>query len=407
MGRDVSRKRIQGYMILCLSLLCLTGMSAAGCGKKDVEYIADGQERTDLADTLEEEEDFEIDIWEELYEVEQNDGDTVTVKIRAAVSSGPDTSQVIGIKRATLDENERDRIAGAVLENGVELEEGLYGGNRDGIPYRMKIGENRIVLYPEDWTQVAPEALKNESEVFVAQSSKKGCNNECELSEEDALELACQFLEEIGVSDRSMTWRENLLWIGNDAEQVTETKWKTATNVQDGYIFWFMQTMPQGEELTGLWYDTDIDHFTIEVSNDGIYGDDGFIDKKMHTIVCVNEHGVIAADIRNIYEITSIEENISLLPVETIQGILLEELKEPDDYAAARNRNLLYYDIFQFDYCLLWDETGEQGSYVPIWELRCSSNIDFATVTVNAIDGSIITWEQRGGYVPEDSAVDD
>lgn len=356
MGRDVSKKKVQGHTVLSLSLLCMAVLCAAGCGKKDVDYIADGQESTDLAETFEEEENFEIEIWEELYEVEQNDGDTVTVKIRSGVSRGPDTSQVVGIKRVTLDENERDRIAEIVLENGAELENGIYRGSRDGIPYRMGIGENQIVFCPEDWTQVVPEALKNESEVFVERSGRcEFSDNECELSREDALELACQFLEEIGLSDRAIVWGENLLWRCNNAEQLTETKWKTATNVQDGYIFWFVQTMSQGEELIQLHSDTDTSIFPIGVvSNDMVYGDDAFIDKKMHTVVCVNDHGVIAASIRNFYEITSIEDDVSLLPVETVQGILLEELKEPNAYAAKRNRNLLYYNSLQFGYCLLW-----------------------------------------------------
>lgn len=89
-----------------------------------------------------------------------------------------------------------------------------------------------------------------------------------------------------------------------------------------------------------------------------------------------------------------------------MRGILQKEVAEPDDYAAEVNRNLLYYWGLNFGYCLLWDENGEQGSYVPVWELLGGST-DITNITVNAIDGSIITWEQKAGIVSENPVTED
>lgn len=413
MKKDVNGKKIYRNMLLCVLLLCLTGMSAAGCGKKDVDYIADGQESADLAEPLDEEEDFEIEIWEELYEVEQNDGDTVTVKIRAAVNSGPDTSQVIEVKRMALDESVREQITKAVFGDGVSVKNGVYTGDRDGIPYRMRIGENRISLYPADTIQVVPKELADMARFLPEEVEKSysfwpvwsNYTNHAKISEKEAVEIAGQFLEDIGLSDRSLCNVKALEW-QPDFVVMDEERVYAGGSMVDGYVLYFQQTI-QGEAMTQLTDDTDSEGFWRWQQDD----DDETVwieDTRMHTVVCVNDHGVVAADIQNIYEITSVKEDVSLLPVETIQGIMQNELEKPGEYIAKVTGNYIYYWGMDYGYCLLWDETGKNGSYVPICELRCSSNIDLATVTVNAIDGSIITWEQRGGFTgsSEDSTVE-
>ena len=402
MRKNMIRKRAYRDLLLCLSLLGLSGLCAAGCGKRNVNYIGDEQESTDISEPLNAGESAGQSLWEESFAATRENGDTVTVKVKTTVGSEPDASQVIGIKRVELDESASERIAKAALGDEASFEDNVYTGSRDGIPYQMRIGQKRISLYPTDdaMAQIAPEDLKGALGYSLEEGGgTQGGGNMTELTEEEAVELAEQFLEEIGFSDRTLSGAKTLYWTGK-MESLGENAWATMS-VQNGYVFYFEQTL-RGDMLPPLSGDTDTDGFWLWQEGDEtreIY------DSKMHTMVCVYGHDVIAADIYNIYEITSIEDDVSLLPVKTVQGIMQKEVAQPSDYYADLYNNSLYYWGLSYGYCLLWDDGFMQGSYVPICELR--GNTDFMNITVNAIDGSIITWEQKDGLESVNSATED
>lgn len=402
MTKKANRKKNDKRLMLCVSLLCLLGMCASGCGKRNVNYVGDEQESTDISESLNTGESAGQSLWEESFAATRANGDTVTVKVKTAIGSEPDTSPVIGIKRVELDGSAGERIAKAALGEEASLEGDVYTGSRDGIPYQMKIGQKRISLYPTDdaIAQIAPEDLKGALGFYFEEGGgTKGGGNMSELTEEEAVEIAERFLEEIGFSDRTLSGAKTLYWTGK-MESLGENAWATMS-VQNGYVFYYEQTL-RGDTLSPLSGDTDTDGFWLWQEEDetrGIY------DSKMHTMVCVYGHDVIAADIYNIYEITSIEDDVSLLPVKTIQGIMQKELAQPDDYYADLYNNSLYYWGLNYRYCLLWDDGFTQGSYVPVCELH--GNQDFMNITVNAIDGSIITWEQKEGIKSANSATED
>lgn len=389
MRKSAIRKGTYRYLLLCLSLLCLSCLCAAGCGKRSVEYIGDGEDSTDapeLSETGQGE-----GLWEESFAATRENGDTVTVKVKTAVRSGPDTSQVIGIKRAALDGNTGEQIVKAALGDEAGLEDGVYTGSRNGMPYKMRIGQNRISFYPKDMKEIAPEDIKDAIDVSLyAGGGTTGGGNMTELPEEEAEELAGQFLEEIGFTDRELIEAKTLEWTGQ-MELLGEDWWSTMS-LQNGYVFYYAQTVG-GEILPQILSDTDTDGFWLW--QDGEEESWDIYEAKMHTVVCVYGHEVIAADIYNIYEVTSMEDDVTLLPVKTVQGIMQKEVAQPDEYYADLNNNSLYYWGMNYGYCLLWDDEFTQGSYVPIWELR--GNMDFMSIMVNAIDGSIITWEQKEG----------
>ena len=336
------RKSVYRDVLFGMSLLCLMGMSTAGCGEKDVDYIADGQENADTRRTLNAE-DGEKNLWEEMFAIDRENGDTVTVKVRTTVGAGPDTSQVIEIKRMALDENAKERITKAVFGDGVSVEDGVYTGDRDGIPYRMRIGENRISLYPADITQVKPEEMDDMEQLFPDELTERpyeftiagGMNyqNYAELSEKEAIEIARQFLTDIGLSDRSLCNVKLLQWDSHPLYVIMDDGTRYGGSIVDGYVFYFQQTI-QGEEMTQLTDDTDSEGFGtwFQGYDEPVWDED----TRMHTVVCVNDHGVIAADIQNIYEVTSVEEDVSLLPVETIQGIMRNELENRENILPKR-----------------------------------------------------------------------
>ena len=401
MPKAVRRKKIYRYLLLGAPLLFLSVLCTAGCGKRSVDYIAEEQDTADAAEYLNTGTRTGGSLWEESFAVEKENGDTVTIKVKVAVGSGPDSSQVVGVRRVALDETARERIASAALGDGASFADGVYRGSRDEIPYRMRIGENRISLYPEDMTQLAPDELKDSLNCHLeggGGTSGGGYNGIME--EDEGAELAAQFLEELGFSDRNLVETKCLGWNG-EVEYSPENSY-VSMGMMEGYIYYFEQKL-QGEPVIPVTEDTDIDGFWLWQEGEEY---DGLYDAKMHTIVCVKDYKIIAADIQNIYEITSVDEDVRLLPVETVQGILQNELAEPDTYLANEEGTLLYYWGLMHRYCLLWDDTGKNGSYVPIWELQ-GGETDGTNIVVNAIDGSVVTWEQRNRMMPVNPAAED
>lgn len=391
MKKDGNEKKIYRWMLFGMSLLCLTGVSAAGCGKRGVSYVKDGTENADETETAATEADAEPDTWEFFYPAKMESGNIVSVRIKVDIGSGPGTSEVMGIRRTVLGESTKRQIAETVLGDEVSLEDDVYSGSRDGMPYQMRMGQSTVSLYPADMIQLAPEELKKA--VTCAFNPGEGVlGNRCGLSQEEAVELAVQFLEEIGFSDRSFCCNVTpLVWTGQIEQR--DDGGGRFTSITDGYAVFFEQTL-NGEKMSQLAGNTAQNYFDIWHEEDGRER----TSNEMHTVLCVDERGVIAMDMRNFYEITSIEEDVSLLPVSTVCDIMEKELTGHADRYITRSEDDLYYKKLSFGYCLLWDDAGEYGSYVPVWELDDSIfELDSSKIVVNAIDGSIIPLEQRGG----------
>lgn len=393
MKKDGDEKIRYRWMLLGMSLLCLAAMSAAGCGKRDVSYVKDGTENADETGAEGTEADAAPDTWEFFYPAKMESGNIVSVRVEVDIGDVPKTSEVIGVKRTVLEESTKKQIAETVLGDEASFENGVYTGSRDGISYQMKIGERRISFYPADLAQIAPQYPPQMKEaVEYGLSAESGSGNRCELSAEEAVELAGQFLEEIGFSDRIFCNMKSLVWMGVIGQPDEDTS--TIIPVTDGYVMFFEQTL-KGDQMPQFSGDTEQEILDLWLDErEYISGRQ----MKMHTVLCVDDHGVIAMDIFNLYEITSIEENVSLLPVSTVCDIMEKELTDHADRYITRSEDDLYYKKLNFGYCLLWDDADECGSYVPVWELDDSVfGLDSSKVVVNAIDGSIIPLEQRGG----------
>lgn len=391
MKKDGNQKKIYRWMLFGMSLLCLAGMSAAGCGKRGVSYVNDGTENADENETAATEADAEPDTWEFFYPAKMESGNIVSVRIKVDIGSGPGTSEVMGIRRTVLEESTKRQIAETVLGDEVSLEDDVYSGSRDGIPYQMRMGQRTVSLYPADMIQLAPEELKNA--LTCALNTGEGISgNRCGLSQDEAVELAGQFLEEIGFSDRSLCCNVMpLVWTGQIEQR--DDGGGRLMSITDGYAVFFEQTLNEEKmpQFAGNTVQKYIDIWFEEDGRERTYNE-------MHTVLCVDERGVIGMDMRNFYEVTSIEEDVSLLPVSTVCDIMEKELTDHADRYITRSEDDLYYKKMSFGYCLLWDDAGEYGSYVPVWELDDSIfELDSSKIVVNAIDGSIIPLEQRGG----------
>lgn len=373
--------------IMRLCLLCLLWICFAGCGDKKVDYIEDelrDTEEWEFSD-LDEEEPGE---WVDAFTVERENGGTLSVKIRTEPDSRPDTSEIVEVGRIELDERTAEQMARAVLGDDVVCEDGIYTGTREGIEYRMEIGQRRILFYPADIAQVAPEQLKDAPKIHC-ETTIMDSGNQCELKEGYAGEFAEQFLEELGLSEKSWCSFKSLVWI-DDEKGLGMTPW--ADNERNGYAFFFLQTF-QGEWMRTLIDDTELNE--IYIWQDRENGAD-VTDTKMHAAVCVNDHGVFAADIQNPYVILSTEEVVHLLPVRNILDIMQKELTEHADYYASEDDEMLFYRRMRFGHRLIWDDAGRCGSYVPVWILSDSGTRQDTAIIVNAIDGSIVSRDVAG-----------
>lgn len=377
--------RLAKFIILCV--MCAVCVCSSGCERRNVDYIKDGTEEADESGTTVAKADEEMDTWEDFYTAEMESGNTVSIRIKVTVDSVPDTSEVMAIKRMTLAESTKKQIAETVLGDEVSFEDGVYTGSRDGIPYQMRIGQRTLSFYPADAAQIAPEDMKDALTCAFNPESVMG--NRCKLSEEEAVDLAEQFLEEIGFSDRSFCEMKSLVWTANMGPEGVDFEAQTFRTVTDGYVIFFEQTL-NGEQVPQFSYNTVRESMDIWMEGEErVYTWD-----QMRTAVCVDDHGVIAMDIYNLYEITSIEEGVSLLPISTVQDIIQKELTEhADKYIDPMWEDDLYYKSMEFGYYLIWDGAGEYGSYVPVWELY-DSNWSGSKIIVNAIDGSIIPSEE-------------
>lgn len=378
-------KKIVFEIGIVFSWLCL-----AGCGSRKVEYLEGELQNTENQEASVMEDDLGVDIWEDSFTAENEDG-TVSVKIRAALGTGPETCEVDSIRRMKLDEKAADRIAKAALGEAALCEDGVYRGSRDGIDLEMKIGRRRILLYPADDTQVAPQKLSGAPQIRVDATGKE--KNSCEMSEEDAIALAGRFLEELGFTDRRCYWAKTLTWTGN-MEEIGEHTYKMDSET-NGYAVFFEQTA--SGEACQIAVNTELNDITIwddrELENIFSWtGTENGINTTCTgplSVVCVNDYGVIAADIQNPYEITSIEEDVKILPLETVCGIMKQELTEHiGEYAFAGEAGLYYVGV-NFEYRLIWDGEEQNGSYVPVWVLLANGGKEYSQVVVNAIDGSI------------------
>lgn len=257
------------------------------------------------------------------------------------------------------------------------MQEGMKNmGYLGGIPFSLRIsGEGNTVIsfQPMDYAGVCPEALKGAAKISLTDGKTQALINEenaCELKEEDAQKMAEEFLAELGLSNQIYLEASYALVWDAYMEEVDENLFCDARRVTDGYAFYYGQ---EEESITGFRTDTGI-------------------------IVDVNNSGVFAVDIVNSYEIVSVTENVPLLPLESIQEIMRNEMTENADIYFWNTDNTSYtYYTMELLYYRVPDHSREgYCSFVPVWKVEGYSSSVYNAVIVNAIDGGIIDeWDQE------------
>lgn len=300
----------------------------------------------------------------------------------------------------------------------ADFHEYEYIGERDGINYVLefddmnKPGEEDdrvdesetdfwisrnpkyVRLRPEDYSQICPEEIKDGTDIHVYGEGWLECDgeNQCSISEEDAIREAEQFLNYLGVSDMVYTGSVPLTW----------TDLATGIAVKDGYNLTFTRNI------------NDVSVSDIEVgSNYWIYqnGIKDYINNQKSLItVDINDMGIIGFEYENPMEQTNVVENVTILPFQNIQEIMMDYLVQ--DFEELCTERLDAATTYKFNkmelryLCVKDYDTEDEYKFIPVWQLayitewdsmdegEVFENIETCLI-INAIDGSKIDIEEE------------
>jgi hypothetical protein len=304
---------------------------------------------------------------------------------------------------AMLETASEDRV------EATDFSEKNYVGERNGISYVLSFSDSRIKdentydsamifdgysrtkhieMYPEDYHTVCSDVMQEAQDVSCWAGEDTG-DNSCSLTEAEAQQIAQQFLNSLGFSDLELAETGALAWFGDwtDDEGYAQTD-------TDGYAFTFRHNVNNvwlyGNN-TIFWYT-----YMEACTDEGIEADQ--YDLGTEARVFVNDNGVVYMDYANPLMETKVVDDVTILPLENIEDIMIEELQNNcDQYilsASSANGSMKQLYYMALIYFRLQDDAGDsnQYSYVPAWILSADDSSDIAgsCLVVNAIDGSII-----------------
>lgn len=407
--------KIRKCMMLCMTAcLCLGGLN--GCNDNKVNYVQEDEKDQTEKGSSDLTQFADAQDWEDRWTVTDKDGNTVTVSVSAKIKvPEEDAMSVIEVKRPEMDTAYKESMLKAVFgETGFHQDDtyvpedstdpfekwieaaDAYIGTRNGVSYRMVFlqeQEDWISLYPLDTYQVAMDELSALKGVYYEEGSTAyASSNTCSLTEEEAIDMAEKFLEECGFPEQTCIKVYPLLWTGG--EEYEDDLWYNTQEIVNGYVLYFLH---ETEEATSVALGSIVgDQQSVEWTGDVENRNPqvNFSEPSMsHTVLYVTESGVILMDIMNPYELADLTEEVELLPLETIQRIIQNELTEHlEDYNGWESDDLSF-DSMRLTYGLLQDDTKEgYYSFIPVWELSSASEFGPDEILVNAIDGSMISW---------------
>ena len=252
-----------------------------------------------------------------------------------------------------------------------------YSGTYLSSNYKLSFIENSIYFAPEEEKKISPEKLQSEHVYHVSVDfDTYNSENICSISMEDAKTQAEAMLRLIGWTEPVQGETKVLQWNGSEKEE----------SCIDGYSFEFYQG------ADGIAFG----------KFDGGYkrkDENGLTEYARKATVEVNEKGIIAFSADTPVCFLQVTEDVDLLSLETIKGIIKNELnKNLETYLSGQDT--VSFREMELNYIPVKDkeQTGYY-SYVPAWRLCTSMNGQNGSVStdvpvlVNAIDGSIIYLE--------------
>lgn len=256
-----------------------------------------------------------------------------------------------------------------------------YWGIHQSKPYQLYVGVS-FGFAPKSYEGFYSDEFKAEEEVSwipMYETTAKGGANRCKMTEEEAKEKAKEILMAIGWTEP--VWKETQVinWFSYNENYEMHA-------VTDGYY---------------LEADRGVDEFAFgKFNQDYVLAPGENISDGGTAIVAINDSGFVQIQIQNPVRIVQQEEEVALLPLDTIKGIIRKELTEnPEQYLGSGDTT--YFTQLELNYARVRDEDREGFySYIPVWRFcnrtGASQEIVNNPVLVNAMDGSIIELEDLG-----------
>ncbi len=217
-------------------------------------------------------------------------------------------------------------------------------------------------------------------------------DNQCTISEEDALGLAEEFIANLGVGEfdlYSTSYSEYFFLRGN----VDDYDYTEEERLYDGYCFEFIRTVDGVFCVNHIFAGSEL----IEEQAREAYGaetDDTFFGpNNMSEKISINvsSQGIVSFNYSNpMTQKEVLYDNVNLLSYDSVKNVFVEEIYEKE-----------YYDMTTFRYLDLTyfvnvDKETDACIMIPVWMLSTKSQVDsdydseYSFVLINAMDGSVI-----------------
>lgn len=275
-----------------------------------------------------------------------------------------------------------------------------FVGTMDGRGYQLSFSDNSTDLSMREYsiTYRPSEKAENAEGCYWSAMSElnsedfEDLDNECALTEDEAREIAEDFMEKVGISDMSLVLSDELCWTyyGYTGEDLSIEK--------DGYYFKYARAINDVTVSTETTWN--VDNLMGENASVGIPVESFTIN--------IDSNGILSASWSFFLEATGeTEKNVELLTFDEMIDIANETVAE---YYTTYPTNYSKVDFSEVELTYYLSETDEDGvfKYTPVW-IFSEYDAEYANetypsqmVVIDATDGSVIDLmslsKAVGGY---------
>lgn len=258
--------------------------------------------------------------------------------------------------------------------------------------YDLSLKEDAMVYRSADGTEDGTEMIDHGGYVSLNDSIKYGSEgaeealndkNQCKYSEEEALEIAEEFLKKIDCNDMTLGESSALAWTYDDA---------LSTLIErdiDGYYFTFNRMIKDqslGEGLQAL----NVDNMVQQEAGVDIPTD--------YCKIAVDDNGVIGAVWTNNLSVEGEAEETELL---SFKELMKRADSSVSEYYAKYNTQYksIEFNRMQLTYCLKPGAQDGEFEYVPAWIISQVEVYEFDEVTYEDPQQMVVLDATDGSYI--------
>ncbi len=282
---------------------------------------------------------------------------------------------------------EKENSAPERGEKPLDFNEEFYIATVNGEQGQFEFFDDSILKYSlTDNCKTEKEGIPQNAEISYNWSEMGEVNNLCSMTEEQAVQAAKDFIQNMGYMEYGTFSVSGLAWTCNTYD--------TVESWVEGYKIVF--TRQVDDILQGVWeFLTYRQDYQGEVSVVPRYGIE-------RITVYINDRGIIECDIEYPYSVEEVlSDATALLSFEQVQEVFRDIIKKESDPLPNYGEEEL--DFKNLD--LAYFRVVEEDSYalIPVWILYSKSNMGFESdidvyehlLMINAIDGSQIDFVEE------------